>query len=102
MNHNTIDQVKSYTVKHQGSNHNFFIYLTEKGYYDGVLIYYFENKHRTNHFTQPMYLFGKENFPNISEEAVYQNILDKLKSLFNDNFQVIPHESNRFVNLSKN
>jgi hypothetical protein len=95
--HPFLNWIKSYEVQHKGLTHNFFIASHKQGYFNGVLVYVIENLHRTDPMTQPKFSLQTEYLPDISEEAVYQRGVDRLKELFGEDVQIVEDKTNRYI-----
>jgi hypothetical protein len=97
MEHKFLNWIKSYDIRHNNITHNFFIASHKEGYFNGILIYVVENKDRTNTTNQPAFRFQTEYLPDLTEEAVYNKGLNRLKELFNTDFTIEEDKSNRFI-----
>jgi hypothetical protein len=92
-----INWIKSYEVKYNGLSHNFFIASHKQGYYNGVLVYLIENTVRTDPMTQPKFSLQTEYLLDISEDAVYEKGVQRLKEIFGDNTEPKLDKSNKWI-----
>jgi hypothetical protein len=97
MEHKFLNWIKSYDITHNGITHNFFIASHKEGYFNGILIYIIENQDRSDITTLPAIRFQTEYLPDLTEEAVYNKGLKRLKELFNDDFTIEEDKSNKFI-----
>ena len=95
--HPFLNWIKSYEVQHNGLTHNFFIASHKQGYFNGVLVYVIENSNRTDPMTQPKFSLQTEYLPDISEEAVYEKGVQRLKEIFGDNIEPKLDKSNKWI-----
>ncbi|MEI6122326.1 MAG: hypothetical protein WCQ95_01735 [Bacteroidota bacterium] len=97
MEHRFLNWIKSYDISHNGLTHNLFIASHKEGYYNGILVYTIQNIDRTDITTQPAFRLQTEYLPDLTEEAVYNKGLERIKELFKDDFAIVEDKTNRFI-----
>lgn len=97
MEHRFLNWIKSYDIRHKGLTHNLLIASHKEGYYNGILVYIIENKDRTDPSTEPAFRLHTEYLPDLTEQAVYNKGLERIKELFNGNFTIEEGKSNMYT-----
>lgn len=100
MGNQYINWLKSYDLKHQGNNYNFFIASHKAGYFNSVLVYFTENLDRIDMTIQPSFTLQTEYFTDITEDAVYKKCIERIKELFIEDFEIKEDKSNRFIRFN--
>jgi hypothetical protein len=97
MEHKFLNWIKSYDIRHNGLTHNFFVASHKDGYFNGILVYTIQNKDRTDPTTQPAFRLHTEYLPDLTEEAVYNKGLERIKELFKDDSTIEEDKTNKWI-----
>jgi len=97
MEHPFINWTKSYDLYHDNNTFNFFVSSQKAGHFIAVIVYYIENKNRTDKSTQPAFQLKTEQFIDLTEEGVYKKCIDWIEENLKGEYKIEEDKSNRFI-----
>lgn len=96
MAHSYINWTKTYNLNHIEGNFNIYVSSHKSGHYYGAILYYVQNKSRTNKMTIPEFEFKLKQFVDITEVGVYTQCIKWVDENLKGKYNIVEKETNTF------